>query len=887
MHIRRDALLTLSRSAPRSPRCTARLVLLWLCLGMATLSGQETGAPRYRDPGRPVSERVRDLLRRMTLEEKFWQLFMIPGDLDDSTHDYSHGIFGLQIGATDSSAAAARAHAERINRIQRYFVERTRLGIPIIPFDEGLHGLVRPGATAFPQAIALAATWDTALVGRVAEAIARETRSRGVRQVLSPVLNLARDVRWGRVEETYGEDPHLASVMGEMFVDAMERQGVVATPKHFVANVGAGGRDSYPVTLSRGELQEVYFPPFEAALRRGARSIMTAYNSVDGIPATQNHWLLTDVVQHEWHFGGFVISDAAATGGATVLHLTEPSTARAAADAFAAGLDVVFQSAYDQYHPYWDAFRRGLIPPAVIDSAVARVLRAKFALGLFERPFVDPDSAAFWNGHETHRTLALSAAREGIVLLKNTGRLPLSPGIARLAVIGPDAVEARLGGYSGPGVRPVSILVGIRARIDSSRVRYTPGPGRITREFDVIPAEALAPGMRGEYYDNIELKGTPRLVRTDARVDFSWTLSPPGPGIRRDWYSVRWSGTLMVPPGRVRRIGLSGSDGFRLFLDDRLVVDDWEKRSAATHWAPIELEPGRIYRIRLEYFETLGNAHVRLVWDPDPPNTWQASIDSAVALARASDAAVIVAGIEEGEFRDRAYLGLPGHQDELIRAVAATGTPVVVVLVGGSAVTMSDWLDAVDGVLDVWYSGEEGGRAVAQVLFGDADPGGRLPITFPIAEGQLPLPYDHKPTGRGDDYLDLTGRPLFPFGYGLSYTTFTYSDLSIGPPVITPDRTAVVRCRVRNSGERAGDEVVQLYVHDELASVARPVLQLAGFQRVRLAPGETREVTFSLGPHELRLLDRDGHWLVEPGAFRVLVGASSTDLRLRGELMVR
>ena len=313
-----------------------------------------------------VAERAQDLLRRMTPEEKFWQLYMIPGDLDDPAHDYSHGVFGLQIAARDSTPDAARAQAIRINAIQRYFVEHTRLGIPIIPFDEAVHGLAQPGATVFPQAIALAATWDTALVARVAGAIARETASRGVRKVLSPVLNLARDVRWGRVEETFGEDPVLASAMGRAFVRALERAGVVTTPKHFIANVGDGGRDSYPIDDDERLFTETYFPPFESAIRQaGARSVMTAYNSVDGDPATQNHWLLTEILKTRWGFSGFVISDAAATGGATVLHMTEPSTAAAARHAFEAGLDVVFQSSYEQYRPYWDAFRRGMIADAV------------------------------------------------------------------------------------------------------------------------------------------------------------------------------------------------------------------------------------------------------------------------------------------------------------------------------------------------------------------------------------------------------------------------------------------------------------------------------------------------------------------------------------------
>jgi beta-glucosidase len=303
--------------------------------------------------------------------------------------------------------------------------------------------------------------------------------------------------------------------------------------------------------------------------------------------------------------------------------------------------------------------------------------------------------------------------------------------------------------------------------------------------------------------------------------------------------------------------------------------------------ADVRFAPGSRHTLRLEYFESTGNARVKLVWDAGVASDWDARIAEAVDSARQSDVAVVVAGIEEGEFRDRSSLGLPGHQADLIRAVAATGKPTVVVLVGGSAITMPGWLDSVAAVLDAWYPGEMGGAAVAEVLFGDYNPGGRLPLTFPIAEGQLPLNYDHAPTGRGDDYLDLTGQPLFPFGFGLSYTSFAYADLTISPAAIDPTATTTVQCRVRNTGTLAGDEVVQLYIRDLLASTVRPVMQLEGFQRIHLRPGESRAVVFHLGPRELHLLDESMHWVVEPGAFRVMVGSSSRDIRLRGELVVQ
>ncbi|HEX5004422.1 MAG TPA: glycoside hydrolase family 3 N-terminal domain-containing protein [Gemmatimonadales bacterium] len=819
-----------------------------------------------------------DLLPRMTLEEKFWQLFMIPGDLSDPSHDYRNGVFGLQVPA----APTAREDAEGIAAVQRFFVERTRLGVPIIPFDEALHGLTRPGATVFPQAIGLAATWDTALMGRVATAVARETRSRGIRQVLSPVVNLATDVRWGRTEETYGEDPLLASAMAAAFVAPFERLGVITTPKHFVSNVGEGGRDSYPIALDDRTLAERDYPPFRAALAAGARSIMTAYNSVGGLPATQNPHLLTETLRGRWGFGGFVITDAAATGGAIVLHHTAASTQEAARQALEAGVDVIFQSSWPQHAPYLDAVRHN-VPQAVTDSAVLHVLRAKASIGLFDHPYPDPDSAEYWNGRAEHLALAREAAGAAVVLLSNDGLLPLDPALKSVALIGADAAEARLGGYSGPGVAPVSILAALRDRL-GDRVRHAPGPGRANASYQPLPAGRLS--LTTEFFDNPTLAGPPRAVRRDSAVDVRWSFAPPVAGLGTDWYSVRWTGTLSTGADSITRLGVDGTDGWRFWLDNQLLIDNWTKRSAGARLAEVRLPPGSTHAIRLEFFETTGNASLRLVWDSGAGQAMTIQVDSAVALARRSAVAVVVAGIEEGEFRDRASLALPGLQEELIRRVAATGTPTVVVLVGGSAITMP-WLDAVGAVLMAWYPGEQGGAALADILLGSVNPSGRLPVTFPVAEGQLPLTYNHRPTGRGDDYLDLTGRPRFPFGFGLSYTLFRYEGLTVSPAAIAPGDSAEVRLTVRNSGTRAGHEVVQLYLQDEVASFAQPVLRLAGFTRVWLAPGEAREVRFRLGPEQLSVLDAALRPVVEPGRFRVYVGASSRDIRLRGILEVR
>jgi beta-glucosidase len=855
-----------------------------IALGISILLAHRAAAQLpYRNTALPIERRVHDLLGRMTLEEKFWQLFMIPGGREDSTADYSHGIFGLQ----DRSASSARSDARLQNALQHYFVDSTHLRIPIIPFEESVHGLMRRGAMVYPAAIGLAATFDSTLVHNVAASMAREARSRGIRQVLSPVVNLATDVRWGRTEETYGEDPQLASVMARAFVGAFERQGVIATPKHFVANVGEGGRDSYPIDASPRLLEELYYPPFRAAIvDAGARSVMTAYNSVNGVPASQNRDLLDGVLRREWKFQGFVISDESAVGGAVVLHHTEASTAAAAKHAIEAGLDVIFESEYRQHRPYLAAFRSGVIAPKAIDSAVARVLRAKFELGLFDHPYVSPDSAATLESNADSRSLAREVARESIVLLQNRGPvLPFATNVGSIAVIGGDAAEARLGGYTPDSVRGVSILDALRARL-GDRVHYALGPGRSAEDDEVVPAEYLD-SLRGEYFDNITMAGAPRVTRADENIDFHWTFNAPSRRLRTGWYSVRWTGRLRTPAAGVRRIGVEGNDGYRLYLDGKLLVDNWRKQSYRTTLIPVALSAGSTHDLRLEFFESSGNARVRLVWDTTSTDRAQAQIDSAVALARRSDVAIVVAGIEEGEFRDRSSLALPGRQEELILHVAAVGKPVIVVLVGGSAITMSRWLDRVSAVLMAWYPGVEGGNAVADVLLGDANPAGRLPVTFPMSEGQLPLRYNHKPTGRGDDYVDLTGDPLFPFGYGLSYTQFEYSQLQIEPETVGPSGRARITFHVRNVGSRAGDEVPQLYVRHALSVQAQPVMALEAFGRVHLAPGEDRVASFTLDTRDLRMLDERMRWVLPTGTTTLLIGTSSKDIRLRGEIRTR
>ena len=871
----------------------AVLLVLW---GLQALS-QTT--PLYKDPSAPVEMRVKDLLARMTPEEKFWQLFMIPGGIEQGEETrWRHGIFGFQVSdpspqgrAFDQRVPApargnARALATRINAIQRAVIEHSRLGIPIIAFDEALHGLVREGATAFPQSIALAATWDTELMGRVASAIATETRVRGIRQVLSPVVNLASDVRWGRTEETYGEDPFLTTRMGLAFVAPFERMGVLTTPKHFVANVGAGGRDSWPIHLSDNHLEDSEFIPFRALVEQGkVGSIMTAYNSVNGHPASAHRDLLLGKLKGEWGFPGFVISDAGAVGGALVLHGTARDYPHSGELALRNGLDVIFQTSYEHHSLFMPPFLDGRIDPVRLDDAVARVLRAKFRLGLFEDPYV-PMEAIDRLDTAAHRQLAREAAAASFVLLKNDGGLPLRRNPGTVAVIGSDAAEVRLGGYSGPGIRRESILDGIRAKMPGTNVLFHEGPGLGSNPFRPVPPAFL--DLRVAYFDNPRLEGKPVLERREEAIDFHWTfLGPDDSRMRKDHFSARWAGTLRAPTTGMLTLGVQGDDGYRLYLDGRLLIDRWEKVSFHTDLVPVEMQEGRRSPLVLEYRETDPNATVRLVWDHGTDQGMRRRLEEAVATGASADVIVAVVGIREGEFQDRARLTLPGLQEELLLALSATGKPVHVLLVGGSAVVMERWLDSVSSVTMVWYPGEAGGQAVADMLWGDVNPSGRLPITFPMHEAQLPLGYRHLPTGRGDDYLDLSGTPRFPFGYGLSYSTFEYGDLVLPDGPLEAGDTAIVECTVTNTGAYAGSEVVQLYLRDELATIARPQLELKGFQKVALSPGASRKLRFAIAPEMLTLVDAQGSRVLEPGIFRVMVGSSSRDLPLQGALEVR
>jgi len=750
-------------------------VLLCAFLGNALA---QTPAPDYRNPNLPIEQRVADLLKRMTLEEKVWQLAPRRGansGILDTTGKFTDAnvreIFRKMF-SVDSKISPRDAAILR-NAMQRYQVEKTRLGIPAIFQGEALHGFMENGSTSFPQALGLASTWDPELVRQVFTAAADEMASAGDEQAFTPVLDLARDPRWGRTEETYGEDPYLGSRIGVAAIEGLQgpnflidRHHVLATAKHFAAHgEPEGGTNTAPANYSERVIRESFLAAFRAAVQEAqVGSVMASYNEIDGIPAHVNSWLLDKVLRQEWGFRGYVTSDGGGLQMLVTTHHIAADNADAARQALAAGVDYDLSDG-SVYGTLIDQVREGKIPESEVDRAVARVLTAKFRLGLFENPYVDPDYAERITNSPEHRKLALKAAQETMVLLKNDGNLlPLDlKKLKTIAVIGPNAADVHLGGYSREPAHSVSILEGIRERVGTAaRVVYSEGC-KITE------------GTQG------------------------WSA----------WYQNE-----------------------------------------------VEL--------------------------PDPESQLK-SLQAATEVARKADVAIVVVGENESTNReawaeihlgDRDSLDLLGYQEQLVKSVVETGTPTVLFLINGRPLSINYAAGHVPAILEGWYLGQEGGSAAANVLFGDVNPGGKLPISFPRNVGQLPDYYDHKPS-LNRSYLFNGRKPLFPFGWGLSYTTFRFDHLRVDPVAIGTGGETTVSVDVTNTGSREGDEVAELYIHQRVASVTRPVMELRGFQRLGLKPGEMKTVEFKLAPRHLQMLNQDMHWVVEPGVFDIMVGPSS------------
>ena len=750
----------------------------------------------YRDASLPAEQRVADLLARMTLEEKAAQMMCVwqqkadtlvdangAFDLAKARRAFAHGNGIGQVGRPSDAGSSGhepekgrtpRAMAELTNAIQKFFIEESRLGIPVVFHEECLHGHAAVGATSFSQPIGLAGTFNPALVESLYAMTAEEARVRGTHQALTPVVDVARDARWGRVEETFGEDPYLVARMGVAAVRGFQgdrsfgdKTRVIATLKHFVAHgQPESGQNCAPANVSMRELREVFLRPFQSAIREaGAISVMPSYNEVDGVPSHANRWLLRDVLRNEWGFDGFTVSDYYAiwelgyrpdTHGHFVAHDKRESCVLAVR----AGVNVEAPEP-NCYVELVNLVREGVLEERELDDLVGPALVWKFRLGLFDDPFVDPDHAERVVGSERNRELALQAARETITLLKNDGDvLPLDPGALRtIAVIGPNAHRSLLGGYSGVPPRNVTVLDGIRARVGTTT--------------NVVYAEGCKITVGG-----------------------SWT-------------------------------------------EDAVV--------------------------------------------PSDPDEDRRQIEEAVKIAAGADVIVLAIGGNEQTSReawslnhmgDATDLELIGRQNELVAAMVATGKPVVALLFNGRPIAASYVSAHVPAILECWYLGQECGHAVAEVLFGDFNPGGKLPITIPRSAGHVPAFYNHKPSARRG-YLFADVSPLWAFGYGMSYTTFRVSDVRLERSTITRGEATRVTATLVNSGSRVGTEVVQMYVRDRVSSVTRPVRELKGFAKVSLEPGESTTVSIDITPQSLAFYDIDMQFVVEPGEFEIMVGTSS------------
>ena len=748
----------------------------------------------YRDPSQPVDVRVADLLARMTLDEKIVQLgsawIYELADPERASHLMHHGIGQItRIGGASNLRPAESAAAA--NAIQRFLVEQTRLGIPAMVHEECCAGYMARGATVFPQIIGLASTWQPELAAAMAEVVRTQMRAVGAHQGLSPVLDVVRDPRWGRVEETFGEDAYLVASMGVAYVRGLQtedwRQGVIATGKHFVGyGLTDGGLNWNPAHIPPRELREVFLRPFEAAVREAdLYSVMNGYNELDGVPCAASYELLTEILREQWGFDGLVVSDYFAVDQLQLAHLITTDKGASARMALQAGIDVELPSTNCYGEPLRHQVEQGKLDVALIDQSVARVLRTKFQLGLFENPYVDQDGAAAQFDTVAQRGLARRIGQQSIVLLKNQDNLlPLAKEVGSLAVIGPNA------GVSRNLVGDYTYICHVETLIEA-------------REKDNAFGAAIA--------------------------------------------------------------------------NDIEIVEDFVPIASVLEAIQAAVSSGTI---------------VHFAQGCDVNSDRRAGFAPAVEAARQADVAIVVVGDKSGltddctsgEARDRADLGLPGVQQELVEAVAATGTPTVVVLVNGRPLSITWIAEHVPAIVEAWLPGEEGGGALADVLFGVVNPGGKLPMTFPRSVGQVPIYYGHKPSGGRSHwkttYVDLSNEPLYPFGFGLSYTTFQLSDLRLDRQEAAADQTVSVTLEVTNTGNIAGDEVVQLYVRNDAASMTRPLKELMGFCRVHLAPGERRTVTFDLAVSQLAFLNRDMRWVVEPGQVRVMVGTSSADLPL-------
>ncbi len=813
--------------------------------GIALLALLSSLAPLpYLDPSLPAPQRAADLVSRMTLEEK-------------------------------------------ISQMQNVAVAIPRLGIPAYDWwSEALHGAVGSPVTVYPQVIGLAGTFDRDLIRDIGTAISDEGRARyaaairhgrtGMHEGLTfwaPNINIFRDPRWGRGQETYGEDPFLTSRMAVEYVTAMqsERGGklkAVSTPKHYAVHSGPDPmRHRFDARPDPRDLWNTYLPAFKACVTDAdAWSVMSAYSSFNGIPDSANKTLLQEFLRDRWGFRGYVVSDCGAIYDIMSGHHYANNLAEAAADGVNAGCDL---ECGDAYKHLGEAVKLGLTTEATIDKSVKRLFEARIRLGMF-----DPAGKGPWDHLDmsvvdspAHRALALKAARESVVLLKNDGFLPLN-GVHRLAVIGPNADDryVPLGNYNGMPSHTVTVVEGLKEVAPPGTViEYTQGSAR-TEGLNVtpVPASALPGGVHAVFFNGDRMEGPPLLTRDTPQLDFDWDDSAPDPKVPQTNFSARFTATLVPPKTGTYSLGTRTDDGGRLILDGKTIEEDWNDHAARSSTVPVHLEAGRSYQVVVEFFQHGGQSSASLVWAPPGGDDF----GDAVALASRSDAVVMVLGISgeiENEENDRISIELPKIQQRLLDAVLATGKPVVVVLESGSCIALDP--SRLRGLVEAWYPGQAGGTAVAEVLFGKTNPSGRLPVTFYKSLAQVPPFEDYKMEDR--TYRYLTQKPLYPFGYGLSYTRFAYSDAQVAPET---NGDLAVAARVRNTGTVPGEEVVQVYSARDNAAWPEPLRKLVAFTRVYLSPGESRRLTLHVSRAALAQADANGHLAVLSGTYRISVG---------------
>jgi beta-glucosidase len=861
-----------------------RLAKQWamagILVGLLGNHGHAADFP-FQNPSLPIEQRVGDLVGRLTPEEKVSQMTM--------------------------TAAAI-----------------PRLGIPEYTWwNEGLHGVARSGyATVFPQAIGLAATWDTSLIHSVGDTISTEARAKYSEAIAqnnhriyfgltfwSPNINIFRDPRWGRGQETYGEDPYLTSRIGLAFVTGLQGDDprylkVVATPKHFAVHSGPEQlRHEFNVNVSPQDLQATYLPAFHTTMVEGkAASTMCAYNAIDGAPACASDMLLQKTLREQWKFSGFVTSDCWALTDIWKGHKFAPDEEHAAVLALRAGTDT---SCGPEFAALNQALKDKLVSENEIDTAVSRLFTARFRLGMFDPPQDVPYARIPVSevDSQAHRMQARQVARESIVLLKNAdGILPLQAKGKTIAVIGPNAtiLESLEGNYNGQPTHPVLPLDGIEARFGAeAKILYAQGSSYVAGFAVTVPRTVLRSGgeigLKGEYFNNASWHGQPVLTRMDKQVDFDWNAASPAKGIPASGFSVRWSGSIAVPGAGDYVFQISpehcspcdGVDTYRLSLDNKQVLEARRnlKESIGHASFTMHFDDSAPHAIRLEYAHDapMFGAGVHLVWQPEAGPVR----DQAVRVARQADVVVAFVGLSpslEGEEMpvhlegfnggDRTKISLPQLQEDLLEAVAATGKPLVVVLMNGSALAVPWAKEHAAAILEAWYPGEEGGAAIADTLAGDNNPSGRLPVTFYASLEQLPAFENYSMAGRTYRYFD--GQPLYGFGYGLSYTNFTYSHLKLSPTNLQAGEPLTVEADVTNAGRRSGDEVVELYLRGPQEE-GTPLRSLRAFQRATLQPGETKHVVIKLDPAQLSEVDPSGITAMQPGSYTIFLGGGQPD----------